>query len=254
MPLSPALATDRRASEVPLSYTNSSRHLGSVVKQLAPSNLQGTSTVGKASSESNDTMPSVQLKRNLGTHHDKIWKNGLGSYNVVGKVAFVMALGCILFAIKLPALQFWRVRNSARWASGKAGIVDSSLDRSLGSACISGNSIAYRLKKLTSVFSMQIGRNYPDDANSQSSGIAASLSSSGTAVYKCQMPTKDAESLVKQWQAIKAEALGPGYKIDSLFQVLDGPMLAQVNSLWICFLEGGRPWFFFSGNLHLDPL
>lgn len=148
-----------------------------------------------------------------------------------GKVAFVMALGCILFAIKLPALQFWRVRSSARWDSGKAGIVDSSLDRSLGSACITGNSIAHRLKKLTSVFNMQIRRNYPDDVNLQSSGIAASLSSSGTAVYKCQMPTEDAESLVKQWQAIKAEALGPGHKIDSLFQVLDGPMLAQWQAL-----------------------
>ncbi|KAG5536022.1 hypothetical protein RHGRI_023722 [Rhododendron griersonianum] len=228
MPLSPALASDRRALEMPLSYTNSSRHLGSAVKQLAPSNLQGTLTVGKASSESNDTMPSVQLKRNLGTHPDKLWKSWLGSYNVFGKIAFVMALGCILFAtLKLSAMQLWRVRSSARWASGKAGITDSSLDRSLGPAFISGNSIAYKLKKLTSVFKMQIGRNHPDAANLRSSGITASLSSSVKAVYKSPMPMKDAESLVKQWQAVKAEALGPGHKVHSLFQVLDGPMLAQ---------------------------
>lgn len=237
MPLSPALASDRRALEMPLSYTNSSRHLGSAVKQLAPSNLQGTLTVGKASSESNDTMPSVQLKRNLGTHPDKLWKSWLGSYNVFGKIAFVMALGCILFAtLKLSAMQLWRVRSSARWASGKAGITDSSLDRSLGPAFISGNSIAYKLKKLTSVFKMQIGRNHPDAANLRSSGITASLSSSVKAVYKSPMPMKDAESLVKQWQAVKAEALGPGHKVHSLFQVLDGPMLAQVNFVWICFL------------------
>lgn len=237
MPLSPALASDRRALEMPLSYTNSSRHLGSAVKQLAPSNLQGTLMVGKASSESNDTMPSVQLKRNLGTHQDKLWKSWLGSCNVVGKIAFVVALGCILYAtLKLSAMQLWRVRSSTRWASGKSGIVDSSLDRSLGPACISGKSIAYKLKKLTSVFKMQIGRNQPDDANLRSSGITTSLSSSVKAVHKSPMPMKDAESLVKQWQAVKAEALGPGHKVHSLFQVLDGPMLAQVNSLWICFL------------------
>ncbi|KAI8542591.1 hypothetical protein RHMOL_Rhmol08G0149600 [Rhododendron molle] len=228
MPLSPAVASDRRALEMPLSYTNSSRHLGSAVKQLAPSNLQGTLMVGKASSESNDTMPSVQLKRNLGTHPDKLWKSWLGSYNVFGKIAFVMALGCILFAtLKLSAMQLWRVRSSARWASGNAGITDSSLDRSSGPACISGHSIAYKLKKLTSVFKMQIGRNHPDDANLRSSGITASLSSSVKAVYKSPMPMKDAESLVKQWQSVKAEALGPGHKVHSLFQVLDGPMLAQ---------------------------
>lgn len=228
MPLSPALASDRRALEMPLSYTNSSRHLGSAVKQLAPSNLQGTLMVGKARSESNDTMPSVQLKRNLGTHPDKLWKSWLGSYNVFGKIAFVMALGCILFAtLKLSAMQLWRVRSSARWVSGKAGITDSSLDRSLGPVCISGNSIAYKLKKLTSVFKMHVGRNHPDDANLGSSGITASLSSSVKAVYKSPMPMKDAESLVKQWQAVKAEALGPGHKVHSLFQVLDGPMLAQ---------------------------
>lgn len=133
-------------------------------------------------------------------------------------------------------MQLWRVRSSARWASGKAGITDSSLDRSLGPAFISGNSIAYKLKKLTSVFKMQIGRNHPDAANLRSSGITASLSSSVKAVYKSPMPMKDAESLVKQWQAVKAEALGPGHKVHSLFQVLDGPMLAQVNFLWICFL------------------
>ncbi|XP_058227535.1 plastid division protein CDP1, chloroplastic isoform X2 [Rhododendron vialii] len=228
VPLSPALASDRRALEMPLSYTNSSRHLGSAVKQLAPSNLQGTLMVGKACSESNDTMPSVQLKRNLGTHPDKLWKSWLGSYNVFGKIAFVMALGCILFAtLKLSAMPLWRVRSSARWASGKAGITDSSLDRSSGPAFISGNSIAYKLKKLTSVFKMQIGRNHADDANLRSSGITASLSSSVKAVYKSPMPMKDAESLVKQWQAVKAEALGPGHKVHSLFQVLDGPMLAQ---------------------------
>lgn len=236
-PLSPAPASDRRALD--LSYTNSSQHLGPAVKQLAPSNLQGTLMADKNNNESNISMASVQLKRNLGADNHKIWKRWLEFYNVVGRITFVMALGCILFATcKLSALQLWRVRCSTRSASGKPGIdtsshawtLDSSLDRNLGPDCIKRNSVAYKLKKLLSMFTMWLG-NHPDAANLQNSCLAASLSSSMTAVYKRPMPMEEAESLVKQWQIIKAEALGPSYKVHSLFQVLDGPMLIQWQAL-----------------------
>ncbi|XP_057514208.1 plastid division protein CDP1, chloroplastic-like [Actinidia eriantha] len=237
--ISPSLASDRRALGEPLSYTNSSRHLGPAVKQLAPSNLQGTLIAGKGNNESNDSVPSDQLKRNLGAHHDNIWNSWLESCNGVGRIAFVMALGCILFAtFKLSALQLGRGRSSARWASGKpaidtgshAWIVDSSLDRSLGRACIKGNSIAYKLKNLLSMFRMQLG-NHLDAANLQNPYLATSLSSSVMTVRKRPMPVEEAESLVKQWQAIKAEALGPTHMIHSLFQLLDGPMLVQWQAL-----------------------
>lgn len=236
-PLSPAPASDRRALD--LSYTNSSQHLGPAVKQLAPSNLQGTLMADKNNNESNISMASVQLKRNLGADNHKIWKSWLEFYNVVGRITFVMALGCILFATcKLSALQLWRLRCSTRSASGKPGIdtsshawtLDSSLDRNLGPDCIKRNSVAYKLKKLLSMFTMWLG-NHPDAANLQNSCLAASLSSSMTAVYKRPMPMEEAESLVKQWQIIKAEALGPSYKVHSLFQVLDGPMLIQWQAL-----------------------
>lgn len=236
-PLSPALASDRRALD--LSYTNSSQHLGPAVKQLAPSNLQGTLMADKNNNESNISMASVQLKRNLGADNHKIWESWLEFYNVVGRITFVMALGCILFATCKPsALQLWRVRCSTRSASGKPGIdtsshawtLDSSLDRNLGPDCIKRNSVAYKLKKLLSTFTMWLG-NHPDAANLQNSCLAASLSSSMTAVYKRPMPMEEAESLVKQWQIIKAEALGPSYKVHSLFQVLDGPMLIQWQAL-----------------------
>ncbi|KAI7985084.1 hypothetical protein LOK49_LG14G00014 [Camellia lanceoleosa] len=224
-PLSPAPASDRRALD--LSYTNSSQHLGPAVKQLAPSNLQGTLMADKNNNESNISMASVQLKRNLGADNHKIWKSWLEFYNVVGRITFVMALGCILFATcKLSALQLWRVR----YTSSHAWTLDSSLDRNLGPDCIKRNSVAYKLKKLLSMFTMWLG-NHPDAANLQNSCLAASLSSSMTAVYKRPMPMEEAESLVKQWQIIKAEALGPSYKVHSLFQVLDGPMLIQWQAL-----------------------
>ncbi|XP_052181173.1 plastid division protein CDP1, chloroplastic [Diospyros lotus] len=237
-PISPALVSDQRALEDPLSHTNSTRHIGLAVKQLAPANLQDTLIAGKNNNESNGSIPSVQLKRSIGMHRDKIWQNWLNLY-VVGKITFVMALGCVLFAaLKLSAFQLWKMKSPTRLPSGKTGIYtsshvctkDSSLDQSLASACMMGNSIAYRLKKLLSVFRVRLG-NYQNAANLQSSCRTAKLSSSVTVVYKKPMPVEEAESLVKQWQAIKAEALGPSHQVHSLFQVLDGPMLVQWHAL-----------------------
>lgn len=46
---------------------------------------------------------------------------------------------------------------------------------------------------------------------------------------KRQMALEEAEALVKQWQAIKAEALGPNYQLQNLSEVLAESMLAQVK-------------------------
>ncbi|PSS29092.1 Plastid division protein [Actinidia chinensis var. chinensis] len=163
----------------------------------------------------------------------------MGSCNGVARIAFVVTLGYILFAtFKLSALQLGRGRSFARWASGKpridtsshAWLIDSSLDRSLGRACIKGNSIAYKLNNLLSMFRMRLG-NLLDAANLENPYLATSLSSSAMAVRKRSLPVEEAESLVKQWQAIKAEALGPTHMIHSLFQLLDGPMLVQWQAL-----------------------
>ena len=43
------------------------------------------------------------------------------------------------------------------------------------------------------------------------------------------MPMEEAEVLVKQWQIIKAEALGPRYQVHSLSEILDESMLVQVS-------------------------
>ncbi|XAR48282.1 hypothetical protein NMG60_11031044 [Bertholletia excelsa] len=232
---SPAPISHRRVSEEPLSHMNSSRHLGLAVKQLASSNVQGM-LPGKNNSDTNINMPSIQLKRNLGAHHDKIWKSWLGPDNVISRITFVMVLGCIMFAaLKLSAL---KVRSLTRWTTGKPGItamsdgwiMDSSLNESSELACLERSSIIYKLKKLFSNFIVRFG-NYPDAINLPYSCLAASLSSSVTTPNKRPMPVEEAESLVKQWQAIKAVALGPGHQVHSLYEVLDGPMLAQWQAL-----------------------
>ncbi|KAJ6672766.1 PLASTID DIVISION PROTEIN CDP1 CHLOROPLASTIC-RELATED [Salix viminalis] len=65
----------------------------------------------------------------------------------------------------------------------------------------------------------------------QGSGLAASISSSIATISRKQMPVEEAEALVKHWQAIKAEALGPGHQVHSLSEVLDESMLAQWQAL-----------------------
>uniref|UniRef100_A0A5B7BJ74 Uncharacterized protein n=1 Tax=Davidia involucrata TaxID=16924 RepID=A0A5B7BJ74_DAVIN len=237
--LSPALASDQRDVEEPISYSNSSRHLGSAVKRLAPPNLQGPLTAGKTSNGSNVTTPSVQLKRNLGANHHKVWERWFALYNVAGKLTFVTVLGYVLFVtLKISGMQLLRMRSVSRWPSDKPRMntsslpwtIDTSLDKSMGAACSKENSIACRLKKLVSMLKMQL-RNCPDASNLQNSCLAASLSSSMTAVYKRPLPVEEAETLVKQWQAIKAEALGPSHQVDSLFEVLDESMLVQWRAL-----------------------
>ncbi|KAA8541488.1 hypothetical protein F0562_025451 [Nyssa sinensis] len=211
----------------------------SAVKQLALPNLQDPLTAGKISNESNVSTPSIQLKRNLGTHHHNVWERWLGLYNAPGKLTFVTVLGCVLFAtLKISGMHLFRTRSASRWASERPRMntsslpwpIDTSLDQSMGAACFKENSIACRLKKLVSMLKTRL-RNCPDDSNLQNSCLAASLSSSMTALYKKPMPVEEAETLVKHWQAIKAEALGPSHQVDSLFEVLDESMLVQWQAL-----------------------
>ncbi|OMO77984.1 hypothetical protein COLO4_24905 [Corchorus olitorius] len=98
------------------------------------------------------------------------------------------------------------------------------------SAHSKGSNIGGRIKKLLDSAKVKFGN--PLDARSfQSSCLPASLSSSITTVDRKQMPVEEAEALVRQWQAIKAEALGPGHQVDSLSEALDESMLIQWQAL-----------------------
>lgn len=235
-PISRSLGSDRMAFEEPVSCTSSSRHLGPAVKQLAASNLQDPLIMGKLNIGSNTSTPSVQLKRKLGAHHNRVWDIWLDPTNVVRNTIFVTALGCIFFAtFKLMDIQIWRMRRPFIWhsdtpkTSSVAWTRDSSVDRSLEPAFIEGNNIISRLKKLLSIPNTQL-RNSSEDEVLQNSSIGTSPSSM-KAVYKRPMHIEEAETLVKQWQTIKAEALGPKHEVDSLFEVLDESMLDQWQAL-----------------------
>ncbi|KAK4735001.1 hypothetical protein R3W88_009262 [Solanum pinnatisectum] len=236
-PLAPAITRDQRATDEPLPYGDTSRHLGSAVKQLAPPNLQAQLTVDKVNVGNASGMPSVQLKRNLGAGR-KVWEIWLGLNSIVEKIIFVVSVGCVIFvSFKLMNMQLWRMKNGSGWwlntprmTSSHSWKVDFPQDPNYRQASNRRSGIIEKLKKLLPKFTMQIGK-HPQASGLQNSFFAAGLSPSATAAYKTPMPIEEAENLIKKWQTIKAEALGPDHNIDGLFDVLDEPMLVQWQAL-----------------------
>nr|GMD32866.1 plastid division protein CDP1, chloroplastic [Ipomoea batatas] len=231
-PIAPAISQDRRALGETVPCADSSRHLGQAVKQLAPPNLQGPMIVDKVNGPTNGT-PSIQLKRNLGARQHEIQEilNG-----ILGKIIVVACFGCILFvSFKIMNMASWRVGHRTRWRLSTPRVTSSTSWMADGSQNprsrhAKRSSIARNLKKLLSNLRLSVIQ-HQEDTVLEGSCHAASLSSSMKAAYKMAMPAEEAESLVKKWQTIKAEALGPDHHVDALFDVLDESMLVQVSCI-----------------------
>ncbi|KAM3702958.1 hypothetical protein ACJW31_04G061800 [Castanea mollissima] len=229
-PLATAPLSERKFFEESLPYVSSSRlpGSGSAVKQLAP-DFQSPLTLGKSSNGS-----SASSGRNIGTHHSKIWESWS-----VGRITFVTVLGCIVFAaLKLSGISDSNMRRTSKYDFSKTNVttsllsqtLDSSLDYNIGPAHIKESGVASRLKKLLAMANILV-RNHSDAGNPHVLSPAASISSSMTAVFRRLMPMEEAEALVRQWQAIKAKALGPSHQVHTLSEVLDESMLVQWQAL-----------------------
>uniref|UniRef100_A0A2P2KJ07 Plastid division protein CDP1ic-like isoform X1 n=1 Tax=Rhizophora mucronata TaxID=61149 RepID=A0A2P2KJ07_RHIMU len=217
-------------------YMNSSKHLGSAAKQLTPTDLQRSLTLGKSETGNNVDETSIQLKRKLGAHNTRAWKSWLAHEdNTIGKILAAVMLGCFAFftfklsrkvriASELVPIKPNTEVNSFAWRA------DCSLEHTIRPASISGSSVAVRLKKLLAQIKM-LFRNQLDPKQLQSLGPATRMASSTTTVSRKEMPVEEAEALVKHWQAIKAEALGSSHQVHSLSEVLDESMLAQWQAL-----------------------
>ncbi|XP_052301698.1 plastid division protein CDP1, chloroplastic isoform X2 [Populus trichocarpa] len=237
-PLSDIAMKQMDAGET-IPYMNSSQHFRSAVKQLAPTDLQSSLILTKNASGSNVNEPSVQLKRDLGVYNRGTWESWLERGDLVGKISFVGVLGCVVFiTFKLSGMNVGRMRIASRLTSDRTSMgtstlawtTDSSLDRNVHPVYISQSGIFGRLRNLLSMIKVQFGnRSYTKRL--QGSRLAASISSSIATISRKQMPVEEAEALVKHWQAIKAEALGPGHQVHSLSEVLDESMLAQWQAL-----------------------
>lgn len=217
----------------------SSLHIVSAVKQLGPTDLQSPLVTGDNSGGSNVSASSVQLERKFGVNQDKTWESWFSQSNVTERVTFVAILGCIvLTSCKLSGMNLSGVRRMSIWASSKPHMNtssltskgDSFLDYNVGSHRIKSSGIGVRIKKLLDLAKVQF-MNPSEARNSRTSCLPASLSTSITAVDMKQMSVEEAEALVRQWQAIKAEALGPTHQVDTLSEALDESMLIQVKSI-----------------------
>ncbi|XP_057968953.1 plastid division protein CDP1, chloroplastic isoform X2 [Malania oleifera] len=237
-PLCASLASNQRDIEEPFRYRNSSLHLGAAVKPLALADLQNPLMLDKDASRGNISISAVQLKRNLGAHHNRVWESWLASRDMIGRIIVGAVLGCIVFAtFNFSSMKIGWMRVS-RWdskpnmyaSSLTSSMPVSSADHSLRPACIDGSSIPGQLKKLLAVVKAHL-RNRFTAGNLQSSCRASSPTSSMAALYRRPMPIEEAEALVKLWQSIKAEALGPSHQIHSLSEVLDESMLVQFEAL-----------------------
>lgn len=229
---------DRNAYEQPDSSTNSSQHLGTAVNQLSLSNLQAPYNGVKVNGGNNDSLPSVQLKRNLGAQHHNVWAIWFGEHNVGGNIIVVTALGIILFlTVKLMSVQMgrstsgWALKKPKMDASSVVWTSDSSLHKNRGPAFMKGYSIISKLKQIVS--SQKVQPRSSTEAGALKTSSLDDMKSLKAAVYKRPMHTEEAETLVKQWQTIKAEALGPNHQVNSLFEVLDEAMLVQVICMYI---------------------
>ncbi|WOH03363.1 hypothetical protein DCAR_0622760 [Daucus carota subsp. sativus] len=226
---------DRKTYEQPDSSPNSSQHLGTAVNQLSPSNSQAPSIAVKVGN--NDSLPSVQLKRNLGAQNYNVWAIWFGEHSLGGNLIVVTALGFILFVtFKLLSVRLWRSKFTSGWALTKpktdassAVWSDSSLQQIRGPAFNKENSIISKLKQILSSQKVQLRSS--SEARASKTSSLDDTSTLKTAVYKSPMHVEEAENLVKQWQTTKAEALGPNHQVSGLFEVLDEAMLIQWQSL-----------------------
>lgn len=219
---------------------SSSPHLGFAVKQLAPIDLQSSLLSGKKENGSNLTESPAQLKRNLSSHHNGLWDSCFSQAHIFVRISYFTALGCIVFAtFKLFGMKLGRTRASSHWASTRANsniewTADSSVDYNIGSAYIRGGNIADRLQKLLGM--VKIKHLHLSNAGNRKSLHSASTSPSSLLKYKMPMPVEEAEALVKQWQTVKAEVLGPSHQVHRLAQVLDESMLEQVVHVMLCIV------------------
>ncbi|XP_048443703.1 plastid division protein CDP1, chloroplastic-like [Pyrus x bretschneideri] len=233
-PMSATFVSERRDFDKCFSHMNSSQYLGTAVKQLAPTDMRSPLILGKTGSGTSAIASSVQLERNLGMDRSKVWDGWFARGVLVGRITLVGVLGCIVFAtLRLTGLKGNVMRSASKQASSKRNMHTSSIawttnpsaDSNLVPAYIKGNGLAGRFKKLLVTFMKPVGT-FSDAGNRQIPYL-----SSSTAVFRRLMSIEEAKDLVKQWQAIKAEALGPTHEVHSLSEILDDSMLVQWQAL-----------------------
>ncbi|KAL5216149.1 hypothetical protein ABZP36_007550 [Zizania latifolia] len=221
---------------------SSTSHLGEAVKQLAPTNLGVHSSMDRPASVSTTT--SVHMKRNPVSHPARTLESWGLTGDIVGKLTFSALMGFALFGtLKLLRFQFEHMKSAStsrdsattlllnEASTSDCSFITSSLRKHFG-----------KLPKMLWLNSRLYSRSEQSDLSSVANVVAAT-------VRKQSMALQEAETLVKQWQDIKSEALGPDYQIDMLPEILDGSMLSTWEDLALSAKELSCYWRFVLLNL-----
>ncbi|KAG2575676.1 hypothetical protein PVAP13_7KG376000 [Panicum virgatum] len=218
-------------------------HLGEAVKQLAPTNLGLHSSTDRQVNGSGTT--SVPLKRNPGSHPLRtleVW--GLTG-DVMGKLAYSALLGFIVFGtLKLFRFQFGHMKYAN--PSGESASTLSLDEASAPKGSFITGSIRKHFENLSKLLWLS-DRVYPNSEEREKYPMPSDI----TAVHKQKMDLQEAEALVKQWQDIKSEALGPDYQIEMLPEILDGSMLSKWQDLALSAKDQSCYWRFVLLNLNV---
>ncbi|XP_072966159.1 plastid division protein CDP1, chloroplastic isoform X1 [Typha angustifolia] len=220
---------------------NSIRHLGEAVRQLAPPSLDVQSALNKSSGSANSS--SVQLKRSPGLHHINTWQNWCMTGDMAVKVAYSTLAGCVLFgAFKLLNMQFGYSKFTNNWKASHlkretdvVTLTKNFPSASGGTSSLNSRDIFSQLRKLMTMYKKD-HKHYPSNERTPhnhwpADNISSSVGVTGDVLHRRQMALEEAEELVKQWQDIKAEALGPSHRVHMLSEFLDESMLSQWQEL-----------------------
>ncbi|KAK1686564.1 hypothetical protein QYE76_047412 [Lolium multiflorum] len=221
---------------------NSTSHLGEAVKQLAPTTLGGHSPIEKPANGLSTT--SVPLKRNPGSHPVRALESWGLTADVIGKVAYTALLGFALFGT-LKLLRF-----QSGYTKPVSSTRESAATSSLNKASTSeGSYISSSVRKQFEKLSKMLWLNSRLHSTSEVSDPSPGSSDVSAVASVERMSLQEAEALVKQWQDIKSEALGPDYQIDMLPEILDGSMLSKWQDLALLAKDQSCYWRFVLLNL-----
>ncbi|XP_062183654.1 plastid division protein CDP1, chloroplastic-like isoform X2 [Phragmites australis] len=217
-------------------------HLGEAVKQLAPTNLGLHSSMDGPANGSGTT--SVPLTRNPGSHTLRTLELWGLTGDIIGKLAYSALLGFVVFGtFKLFRFQSGHVKpaNPSRESASILSLNEASAPE--------GFFITRSVRKHFEKLSKMLWLNDRLYSNSEECDKYPMPNDVATAVCKQKMDIQEAEALVKQWQNIKSEALGPDYQIDMLPEILDGSMLAKWQDLALLAKDQSCYWRFVLLNL-----
>lgn len=219
-------------------------HLGEAVKQLAPTNLGLNSSMDRQVNGSGTT--SVPLKRNPGSHPLRTLELWGPTGDVIGKIAYSALLGFVVFGtLKLLRFQFRHEKygNPSRESASTSSLNESSAPENY----FITSSLRRHFESLSKLLWLR-NRIY---SNREASDKCPAPTDPTAAIYKQKMDIQEAEALIKQWQDIKSEALGPDYQIDMLPEILDGSMLSKWQDLASLAKDQSCYWRFVLLNVNV---